>query len=55
MLEGWQSLTEKKRANYFSPLFVVLVTPVLLFLVKPSDVQTRFLGRRSPPAFTNRV
>ena len=31
MLEGWRSLTKKKRANYFSPLFLVLVTPVLLF------------------------
>ena len=55
MLEGWRSLTKKKRANYFSPLFVVLVTPVLLFLVKPADVQTGFFGRRSSPAFTNRV
>ena len=55
MLEGWQSLTKKKRANYFSPLFVVLVTLVLFFLVKPADVQTRFLGRRPPAAFTNRV
>lgn len=55
MLEGWRSLTKKKRANHFSPLFVVLVIPVLFFLVKPSDVQTRFLGRRPPPAFTNRV
>ena len=55
MLEGWRSLTKKKRANYLSPLFVVLVTLVLFFLVKPADVQTRFLGWRSPPAFTNRV
>ena len=47
MLEGWRSLTKK--------LFVVLVTLVLFFLVKPADVQTRFLGRRPPPAFTNRV
>lgn len=55
MLEGWRSLTKKKRANYFSPLFVVLVTLVLFFLVKPADVQTGFFGRRSSPAFTNRV
>ena len=54
MLEGWRSLTKKKRAN-FSPLFVVLVTLVLFFLVKPADVQTGFFGRRSSPAFTNRV
>ena len=55
MLETWQSLTKKKRAKHFSPLFVVLVIPVLFFLVKPSDVQTGFLGRRSSPASTNRV